>query len=123
MTSENSKTLLFLAADYYITCVLSGGFTTSLELTGNHFLSEEMSAENKRIFLVACRLAHVSHIQAASLDELFELLLFLCQRRHFGCQFLSLAQAPLNFQQTAAPVRETCELEHKLLFHPLVTVK
>lgn len=61
---------------------------------------------NKRIFLVAWQLAHVSHIQRASLDELFEPLLFISQRRNFSCQSLSLAQRPLNLQQTTAPVNE-----------------
>lgn len=63
--------------------------------------------KTKRIFLVARRVAHVSHILAASLDELFQLLLLFRQRRHFGRQLLSLAQTPLHFQQTAAPVWET----------------
>lgn len=65
-----------------------------------------MSTNNKRIFVVAWQLAHVSHIQAASLDELFELLLFFSQRRNFRCQSLSLAQCPLYLQQTTAPVSE-----------------
>lgn len=63
--------------------------------------------KTKRIFLVARRITQVSHILAASLDELFQLLLLFCQRRHFGCQLLSLAQTPLHFQQTAAPVWKT----------------
>lgn len=61
---------------------------------------------NKRIFLVAWQLAHVSHVQRASLDELFEPLLFISQRRNFSCQSLSLAQRPLDLQQTTAPVNE-----------------
>lgn len=65
-----------------------------------------MQTSNKRIFLVACQLAHVSHIQGAPLDELFKSLLFISQCRNLCCQSLPLAQAPLYLQQTATPVSE-----------------
>lgn len=39
-----------------------------------------LHSHNIRIFLIALQLAHVSHVQAASLDELFKPLLFFCQR-------------------------------------------
>lgn len=61
---------------------------------------------NKRIFLVAWQLAHVSHIQAASLDELLKPLLFFSQCRDLCSQSLSLAQCTLYLQQTTAPVSE-----------------
>lgn len=82
----------------------------------NHFYDTSPEDKKKRIFLVARRITQVSHILAASLDELFQLLLFLCQRRHFGCQLLSLAQTPLHFQQTAAPVWKTSVSTQKPLF-------
>ncbi len=69
-------------------------------------LLDDTSSNNKRIFLVAWQLAHVPHIQAASLDELFKPLLFFSQRRNFRCQSLSLVQCPLYLQQTTAPVNE-----------------
>lgn len=67
---------------------------------------DDMSTNSKRIFLIAWQIAHVSHIQAAPLDELFEPLLFFSQCRNFRCQPLSLAQRPLYLQQTTAPVGE-----------------
>ena len=76
----------------------------------NNLTSRITKSTNKRIFLVAWQLAHVSHIEAASLDELFKPLLFFTQCRNFCRQSLSLAQSPLYLQQTAAPASKTKDL-------------
>lgn len=62
--------------------------------------------KKKRIFLIVLQLAHVSHVQAAPLDELFEPLLLFSKRRDFCCQPLPLVERSLYLQQATAPVCE-----------------